>query len=77
MKIFSCEKGGIDMRIQKKPPDGWFGENLHRIDPVTGRIRPSCILTPKDDGCKMRLGPFAEGTKMVPPASRGVSRWEK
>ena len=65
------------MRIQKKPPDGWFGEDLHRIDPVTGEFIGSSILTPKKDRCKMRLDPFAEGTKMVPPASRGVSRWEK
>ena len=65
------------MRMKETPPDGWFGERIHRRDPVTGRVRPSTILTPKDDGCKMRLGPFSEGTKMIPPKSRGVSRWGK
>jgi len=37
----------------------------------------SNILTPKKDKCKMRLEPFSEDTKMVPPASRGVTRVEK
>lgn len=63
--------------MKETPPGGWFGERMHRRDPVTGEFIASNILTPKKDRCKMGLEPFSEGTKMVPPASRGVSRWEK
>lgn len=63
-------KGGIDMRIRKEPPGGWFGEKLYKRD-ETGKVRGSSILTPRDDPCKFRLEPFSEDTVMVPPASRG------
>ena len=43
------------MRMRKEPPDGWFGEKIHKVDPSTGKIRGSNILTPKGDKCKMRL----------------------
>lgn len=68
--LYSHMKGGLYMRMRKEPPDGWFGEKIHKVDPSTGKIRGSNILTPKGDKCKMRLEPFSEGTIMRPPSSR-------
>ena len=59
---------------KKKKPEGNFDELKEAFD---GKVSKNSILTPKNDDCQMRLGPFPEGTKMVPPASRGVSRFKK